>query len=70
MAWFIIQSERKTWTKFLVEAENEENALASCDDWQYIGFVDGEDTDTKVVGNPFESKIEALADVVSFVEGL
>ncbi len=69
MAWLIIQSERKTWTKYLVEAEDEEAALYASDDWQYLGYLDGEDTESNVVGGPFESKAQALADIVSYVEG-
>lgn len=69
MAWFIIQRERKTWTKFLVEAENEEAAMGNDDNWEYLGYVDGDDTDSDIAGGPFERKTEALADVVSYVEG-
>lgn len=69
MAWFIIRRERKTWTKFLVEADSEEAAFDSSDNWQYLGYLDGDDTDSDVVGGPLGSKVEALADVVSYVEG-
>jgi len=69
MAWFIIQRERKTWTKFLVEAENEEAAMENDDNWEYLGYVDGDDTDSDIVGGAFESKAKALADIVSYVEG-
>jgi len=69
MAWFIIQCERRTWTKYLVEAEDKDAALEASDDWKYLGYVDGEDTEATVIGGPFESDTEALADVVSYVEG-
>ena len=69
MAWFIIQCERKTWTKYLVEADSEEAAFESSDNWQYWGYLDGDDTDSAIVGGPFGSKAEALGDVVSYVEG-
>jgi hypothetical protein len=69
MAWFIIQCERKTWTKYLVEAENKETALEANDDLQYVGYVDGEDTESAVIGGPFDGNAEALADVSSHVEG-
>ncbi len=69
MPWFIIQCERKTWTKYLVQAENAEAAIEACDDWEYWGHVDGEDTNSEVVGGPFESKSETLADIVSCVDG-
>lgn len=69
MAWFIIQRERKTWTKYLVEADNEEAAFEDSDNWEYLGYVDGDDTDSTIVGRPFENKVEALVDIVSYVEG-
>ena len=69
MAWFIIQRERKTWTKYLVEAEDEEAAMENSDNWQYLGYMDGDDTDSAVVGGPFESEADASVDVVSYVEG-
>ena len=68
MSWFIIQCERKTWTKFIVEAENEESALESSDDWQYLGYVDGDDI--KDIGSdPFDTKATALNDIVSYTDG-
>ena len=69
MAWFIIQCERKTWTKYLVEAEDQDAAMEDSDNWQYLGYVDGDDTDSAIVGGPFEIRAKALADVVSYVEG-
>ena len=69
MAWFIIQCERKTWTKFLVEAKDKNAAFEESDNLQYLGHLDGEDTDSTVAGGPFESKADTLADVLSFVEG-
>lgn len=69
MARFVIQCERKTWTKYLVEAEDEDTALEASGDWLYLGYLDGEDTEHIVVGGPFENEAEALADVVSYVEG-
>lgn len=68
MAWFIIQCERKTWTKYLVEAENKDDALYDSDKWQYLGYVDGDDTDSVIFG-PFGSEADTLADVASYVEG-
>ena len=69
MAWFILQSERKTWTKFLVEAQDEAKAQCSFDDAQYLGYVDGEDLDTIVLAGPFVSGAEAFEDSRSYVEG-
>jgi len=68
MAWFIIQCERKTWTKYLVEAADEEGAMQDSDRWQYLGYVDGEDTDSGIVGGPSQTKAEAIADIRSYVE--
>ena len=68
MAWFIIQCERKTWTKYLVEAKDKESAMDDSGNWQYLGYLDGEDMDSAIVACSFESKAEALADVVSYVE--
>lgn len=69
MAWFVIQRERKTWTKYLVEADNEEAAFEDSDNWEYLGYVDGDDTDSTIVGSPFESRAEVLDNLVSYVEG-
>ncbi|MGH7772600.1 MAG: hypothetical protein ACREQA_10240 [Candidatus Binatia bacterium] len=69
MPWFIIQCERKTWTKYLVEAESEEAAFEDSNNWEYLGYLDGEDMDSTIVGGTFESKAKALADLVSYVEG-
>jgi hypothetical protein len=69
MAWFAIQTERTTWTKYLVEADDEESALRDCDSWRYLGYVDGDDTASGVVGGPFEVEGQALADAVSYTDG-
>ena len=69
MAWFIIQCERKTWTKYLVEAADEEGAMQDSDRWQYLGYVDGDDTHNGIVGGPFDSGAKALDDAVSNVQG-
>jgi hypothetical protein len=68
MPWFVIQTERKTWTKYVVEAANEEEATYSDDNWHYIGYLDGDDTDSEVVGE-FPTKKAAFADAVSYVDG-
>jgi hypothetical protein len=67
MTWFIIQCERKTWTKYLVEANNEALALEAHDDWEYLGYVDDEDKESVVVG-VFASKAEVMRDVASYVQ--
>lgn len=69
MPWFIVESERKTWTKYIVEAADEHAALDACDDWEYFGYVDGEDSESKVVGAPFGSRDDALDDEVAYVDG-
>jgi hypothetical protein len=68
MTWFIVQCKRETWTKYVVEAEDEDAALEASDDWRYWGYVDGEDAESTIVGGPFESDEKALADIVSYVE--
>lgn len=69
MAWFIIARERKTWTKYLVQADNERQALEGGHREQYLGYLDGENTSSVLAGSPFESDQEALADAASYVEG-
>jgi hypothetical protein len=69
MAWFIIQCERKTWTKYIVEAEDEDSAIWASDDWEYLGYLDDEDTKTMLAAGPFRSKEEAMEDTASYVDG-
>lgn len=69
MAWFIVQCERKTWTKFLVDAEDKNAAMKNDINWQYLGYLDGDDTESIILGDPFKSKADALAHAVSYVEG-
>ena len=47
MPLFIIQSERKTWTKWLVEANNEVAAAQSSDRSEYLGVMLTEKTPTQ-----------------------
>lgn len=68
MAWFIIQTEWKTWTKDLVEAEDEEAAFNASDDWEYLGYLDGDDTSHEIAGL-FRNRVEALHDIASYVDG-
>jgi hypothetical protein len=68
MAWYIIQSERKTWTKYVVQAEDEKSAIDACDEWEYIGFIDGDDTSSIVIGGPFKKNEDLSNDILSFVE--
>ncbi|MDP3779314.1 MAG: hypothetical protein Q8R30_04705 [bacterium] len=68
MPWFIIAAERKTWTKYLVEAADEEDAHDKGTDGEYIGYLDGDD-DSSTVHGPFPSRDAALADVASVVDG-
>lgn len=69
MGWFIVQRERKTWTKYVVEAENEVAAAELCEEGKYLGYLDGDNTESAVVGGPFASDKDALEDIVSYVEG-
>jgi hypothetical protein len=68
MPWFIVQTERKTLTIYLVEAETPEVAAENVDDRDYIGYFDGQSTDMKVIG-PFETKDDALDDTSAYVSG-
>lgn len=69
MAWFIIEYERKTWTKYLLQADSEHEALEHGAESGYLGYLDGEDLHAEIVGGPFKSKDKALADKASYVEG-
>ena len=68
MPWFIVQSERKTLTIYLVEAEDSEAAAQNVEDGDYLGYFDDETTDVNVVG-PFETEEDALNDDSAYVDG-
>jgi hypothetical protein len=67
MAWFVMQHQRKTWTKFLVEAASEQGVLET-DDHENLGYLDADDESCDIVG-PFETREMALKDVASYVDG-
>lgn len=67
MAFWIVSSERKTWTKYLVQAETQAEAQ-SRDNEEYLGYVDGDD-DRATVSGPFDSKEAALESDDSRTEG-
>jgi hypothetical protein len=67
MLWFIIETERKTWTKYLVEADDEASAYDR-DTEEYLGYVDGQDETSRTYG-PFQSRDAALEDSASSVDG-
>lgn len=69
MSWFIVQAERKTWIKYIVRAADEQAAMRACDDWCYLGYVDGEETEAAITGGPFTTENQMLADLSSYVEG-
>jgi len=46
-----------------------EGALDACDKWEYIGYVDGEDTCSRVVAGGFATEAEALDDDQAYVDG-
>lgn len=69
MPWFIVEAERKTWTKYLVEAADEAEAHDQADDaGEYLGYLDGDDEDSTTYG-PFVSRDAALEDTASVVDG-
>ena len=69
MAWFIIEYERKTWKKYLMQAESKREALEDGYESGYLTYLDGEDVRAEIVGGPIKSKDKALADKASYVEG-
>ena len=69
MPWFIVQCERKTWTKYIVEADDEESIFLSSDNWEYLGYLDGDDENLSIGGEPFRTKADALSDILSYTEG-
>ena len=68
MPWFIIAAERKTWTKYLVEAADEAAADDKSREGEYLGYVDGED-ETSQTSGPFPTREAALNDTTSWVDG-
>ena len=68
MPWFLIQCERKTWTKYLVKADSADAVMNACDNWKYLGYVDGDDTAETIVG-PFNTQEQASNDAATYVEG-
>lgn len=69
MPFFIIESERTTWTKYLVEAEDEYDAITASDNWQYLGYIDGEETSSHVAQGPFDNEDELGSDINAYVYG-
>lgn len=69
MKWFVVTCERRTWTKYIVAAENREAALTAFDTWEYIGYVDGDNHSSFVSSKAKESREDALHDVAAFTEG-
>jgi hypothetical protein len=67
MPYFIKFTERKTYLKYLIEADTAEDV----DDQEetYLGYVDGDAGASRVAG-PFTSKGDAFASDESYVEGV
>jgi hypothetical protein len=68
MPWFIIQSERKTSTVYIVEAEDAETATIGKKESEYLGYFDSETTGVQVNG-PFKNADDALESDFAFVDG-
>ena len=68
MPWFVVQCERKTLTKYLVEADNADVVMDVCDNWEYLGYADGDENGEAIVG-PFNTKEKALNDATTYVAG-
>lgn len=67
MSYFIVQTVRKTYLKYLVEADSEDEAYGL--DGKYLGYLDGDTENAEIIGGPFETKDAALADIISYTEG-
>lgn len=68
LQWFIIETERKTWTKYLVTAANVADAKERSDTGEYLGYRDGEDESCRVYG-PFVHRDAALENNAGYVDG-
>jgi hypothetical protein len=68
MPWYIVETERRTVTKYLVEATDEAGAHEIADAGEYVGYCDGPDEAIRAYG-PFASRDAALDDAVSNVDG-
>lgn len=68
MPWFIFQSERKTLTVHIIEAENAEAATSGKKESEHLGYFDAETTGVHVFG-PFKSEDDALESDFAFVDG-
>jgi len=68
MPWFIIQSERKTSTVYIVEADDAATAVSGENEADYLGYFDSETTGMQVIG-PFKSQDDALESDFAFVDG-
>lgn len=68
MPWFIVQCERKTLTKYLVKAENATAVMDVCDDWKYLGYMDGDDG--RIHRWPIRRKRERLGGLRDVCRGI
>ena len=65
MPYFIKHTYRKTATVYLIEAETKEEAEQA--DGEYLGVVDGDDTDSEVFA-PHETALEAKMSLEAWVD--
>ena len=66
MPFFITKYARRTWSVYLVEAEDPEEI--SSDEGEYLGYFD-DDGDGYETAGPFATREEALASPEAWVEG-
>lgn len=66
--WFIVETERKTWTKYLVQAADAADAKEQVDTGEYLGYRDGADASCRIYG-PFTRRDTALYSDASHVDG-
>ncbi len=67
MPFYIRETNRKTYLKYLIEAADKE--AAEDIDGEYLGYVDGDTADDAVLHGPFVTREEALAQDVAYTEG-
>lgn len=68
MPFFIKETRRFTYTKYLIEADTIEEADDK--EGEYLGYVDADDPDAiNVTKGPFTTKDEALRDDLAYTEG-
>lgn len=66
MPFYIKITERKTYLKYLIEADTAEEV--DDQEEEYLGYVDGDTEESRLAG-PFTSRDEAFVSDQSYVDG-